>query len=649
MKVEARGLKIYFNGVPKFLIGVNYWPRKHPIWRMWKEFDEREIDEELKQMREFGINAVRFFIFGEDFFPSEDRIRPDSLEKLRKFLDLCHKHGIAAFPTLLVGHMSGENWPIPPLHGLDLYRDPKALRLQAWFVSRIICEFRDHPAVAGWILSNELPYYAGKVDFDTAKNYTAFMSSVVKSVDRQHLFGTGDGLYPDTGFTPENIAEYVDYLGPHVYYGGDNDPVAASYRYGFAVNFSSSLGKATILEEYGCSTVVVSEKRHAMLIRLGAFATLINKGFGVFPWCFSDFPNSRDRPYVHHPIELGFGLTRRDGSPKPAAEELKRFSNIVSKIDWERFTWRSCDAAIVTPSHTYRSYEFIFTRREDTLETLLHSYIFASSAHIPIEFVREEELEDRIWRYKLVIVPSIKEYCATTWEAIEEFVKSGGTALLIYAYEMWCHRFRGLTGVVTDHVYGVVETLSGRLKLEGVYEGFTVATDIAQFPHQLNKPELTYCKVDKLLDGAQVAFYVESSEGKFPAVIVNGVGDGKCIFSTLPLEAYAREVPAYHMRFGGYVIYEFAKTLAGIRRTVEVKGEHARFVEIGELVSEDGKEVIAVLLNHHPHSDVKVSLQINGDVEHVEDFESGKRLSSTNMLEVSIGPWDARVIRIVLR
>ena len=112
MEVRKAGDVILVGGGFKFLLGLNYWPRKLNI-RMWRDWDEKAIEEDIKLMKSLGIRAVRFFIKDEDFADEDTNVYTQSIEKLRKFLDILNKNNIAGFATLIVGHMSGKNWRIP--------------------------------------------------------------------------------------------------------------------------------------------------------------------------------------------------------------------------------------------------------------------------------------------------------------------------------------------------------------------------------------------------------------------------------------------------------------------------------------------------------------------------------------------------------
>ncbi len=74
------------------------------------------------------------------------------------FLDRHAEHGLTTIPTFIVGHMSGENWDPAWRNGRDLYDDVWMVGRQAWFAAEMVRRFREHPAVAGWLVSNEMPH-----------------------------------------------------------------------------------------------------------------------------------------------------------------------------------------------------------------------------------------------------------------------------------------------------------------------------------------------------------------------------------------------------------------------------------------------------------------------------------------------------------
>jgi len=159
INIKRIGGKILVDGGFKFLLGVNYWPRKLII-RMWRDWDESAIREDLNLMRNIGIRAVRFFIKNEDFADENANVFPHALEKLGRFLDLLKEHGLMGFATLIVGHMSGKNWEIPWLRPDEIYTSHGIERTMR-FIEAIVAQFSAHPAVAGWILVMSLALFGG--------------------------------------------------------------------------------------------------------------------------------------------------------------------------------------------------------------------------------------------------------------------------------------------------------------------------------------------------------------------------------------------------------------------------------------------------------------------------------------------------------
>ena len=46
--------------MPRFLLGVNYWPRRSAMY-MWERFDAGELAEDLARVKALGLDVVRFF------------------------------------------------------------------------------------------------------------------------------------------------------------------------------------------------------------------------------------------------------------------------------------------------------------------------------------------------------------------------------------------------------------------------------------------------------------------------------------------------------------------------------------------------------------------------------------------------------------
>ncbi|MBV8499178.1 MAG: beta-galactosidase, partial [Candidatus Eremiobacteraeota bacterium] len=161
--------------MPRFLLGINYWPRRSAMY-MWQRFDINEIGEDMARIKALGLDVVRFFLMWEAFQPEPNAMDAGALKRFDAVMDRIAGAGLKAMPTLFCGHMSGVNWlPAWTLerrttHGRfrtiangavvdrsigDFYADPALLRAQTLFARRIGEHGRDHAALFAWDLGNE--------------------------------------------------------------------------------------------------------------------------------------------------------------------------------------------------------------------------------------------------------------------------------------------------------------------------------------------------------------------------------------------------------------------------------------------------------------------------------------------------------------
>ena len=110
------------DGKPTFLLGVNHWSRGGGP-RMWDRLDPVRVQAELAQMRRIGLNTCRSFVFLPSFMPRPGALDQGALARLRQFFDLCQAEQMTTPPSLLVGHMSGENFDFVGQQGRSLYTD----------------------------------------------------------------------------------------------------------------------------------------------------------------------------------------------------------------------------------------------------------------------------------------------------------------------------------------------------------------------------------------------------------------------------------------------------------------------------------------------------------------------------------------------
>ena len=174
-------------------------------------------------LAEHGLNMTRSFFYWPDFHPTPDSLDEQCVANFADFLDAHSEIGMTTVPTFLVGHMSGENWDPAWRDGRDLYSDVWFVGRQAWYVRELTSRFAAHPAVAGWLLTNEVPIYGGEAPRPIVDAWASLLVNAVRAGGGTQPVAVGDGAWGiettghDNGFSVRDLAEFTDFIGPHVY------------------------------------------------------------------------------------------------------------------------------------------------------------------------------------------------------------------------------------------------------------------------------------------------------------------------------------------------------------------------------------------------------------------------------------------------
>ena len=239
-------------GQPVSWLGVNFWSRAGgPL--MWRSYDPAVISAELRVLREHGLTMTRSFFYWPDFMPEPDRIAEEMAARFADFLDRHAEQQMSTVPTFIVGHMSGQNWDPSWRDGRDLYADVWLVGRQAWFAGEMVRRFGGHPAVAGWLASNEMPLYGGEhAPAQTVAAWAQIIRDAVRAAGGHQPFSTGDGAWGvetsgrDNGFRLADMARLCDFLGPHAYPVGD-DRIRQHYTAAWQCELAGTFGRPVVL------------------------------------------------------------------------------------------------------------------------------------------------------------------------------------------------------------------------------------------------------------------------------------------------------------------------------------------------------------------------------------------------------------------
>ena len=545
---------------------------------MWTRYDAAIVRQELEVLVRHRCNVTRSFCYWPDFVPEPGRLDGAAVDRFADFLDAHSELGIGTIPTLIVGHMSGQNWDPGWRNGRDLYRDSWMVAQQAWFAGEIAERFASHDAVVGWLISNEMPLYGGPATSDEVETWARALVEAVRAAGATQPVSLGDGAWgievsgSDNGYSLRALAPIVDFLGPHVYPMQD-DQVRQMLTAAFQCELAGTFGKPVVLEEFGVSSAFASDENAAHYYRQVLYTSLLAGARGWIAWNNCDYDDLRhEDPYRHHVYEMGFGLTDREGRPKEQLRTLAGFSTDVSELAAEGWEPVKGDAVIVVPEHFERVLPFTIPEfRQDIRDALLQSYVAAREADLPVELQRERDGIRGTAR--LYLAPCAKLLTAPGIDRLRELATEGATVYLSYFAGStarqrgpWLAWLDEIFGVRHRLRYGLVDPiLDDEVVLQFVEDlGDIAAGTRLTFPVAGEPSARAYLPVEPA--GAEIVAI--DGRGR-PALLRNPLGSGCALLCTYPLEHMAARTPWANPE-STWRIYSALATAAGVARPVRV-------------------------------------------------------------------------------
>ncbi|MGH3415172.1 MAG: cellulase family glycosylhydrolase [Actinocrinis sp.] len=617
-------------------LGVNFWSRAGgPL--MWRRFEPETVRSELRTMREHGITFTRSFFYWPDFMPEPNTVSEDCCANYATFLDLHAELGMYSIPTLFVGHMSGENWDPAWRGGRDLYGDVWMVAQEAWFAGEMARRYAAHPAVAGWLVSNEMPLYGGPSSREAVSSWAQLIVTAVREAGGHQPISLGDGAWGleitgrDNGFRLRDTARLCDFIGPHSYPMGD-DAVRQHYTAAWICELAGSFGRPVVLEEFGLTSDFASDANGAHYYRQALHNSLLAGATGWGAWNNTDFDGLEHQdPYRHHPFELHFGLTDAQGTPKPQLAEVRAFADVLAEVDFTRLRRADAETALVVSSYLDTQYPFTEPPADGSyiFETLRQAYIAARLADLPVALARES---DGIGAdAKLYLVPSTKQLLAPTWYRLADLAADGATVYVSYATGThmnqrgpWHAAMNKLFGFEHQLVYGLMDPVE-RDEFEFEFTrpfGALEQGDRLVFRTGGNAHSRTMLPVVPT-DAEVVAV---DGAGR-PALLVRRVGAGSMVFCTYPIEHMAAALPRVNPD-PTRDLYDALADFAGVMRPVTVDDPR---VATDVLVHEDGTRHVWFVSQAAEELVVKPSVH------------DGARLAEDSVV---LPPFGVRVVRL---
>jgi endo-1,4-beta-mannosidase len=495
-------------------------------------------------------------------------------------------------PTFLVGHMSGQNWDPPWRGDRDLYTDVRLVERQAWFIEQVVARFHTHPAITGWLISNEMPIYGGAAPQQTVTAWARLMVQAVRAGGGRQPVSIGDGAWgvevtgEDNGYSVRALAAFTDFVGPHVY-RMETDAVRQFLKAGFVCELAAVGRRPVVLEEFGVSSAFTSDENAAHYYRQALHRSLLGGATGWLAWNNTDFDLVTQDPYRHHAFELSFGLTTADGTPKPALGELRSFAGVLERLELDRCARWPAAAALVVGEHV-ESPHVPAEDRTFTVRALEQAHVAAREADLPIAFLRERDGIEA--GAKLYLVPSAKQLTAPGWLRLRELAAGGATVYVSYAVGDGPFQ-RGPWWIDTEELFGVRHTLAYGL-VEPIDDDIVEFTFDVRLGSLHGGDTLTFRVAGN--DNVRSYLPVEPTEGRViardghgrPAIVRKDHGAGAMVLCTYPVEALAaargRVNPEDTWR-----LYDALAEHAGVERPLQVADPR---VTVDGLVRDDGRQ-----------------------------------------------------------
>lgn len=616
-------------------LGANFWSRAGGP-RMWLHYDGTVVREELAVLAEHGLDVTRSFCFWPDFVPHPEAIDENVAARFADFLDAHLAAGMRTIPTFLVGHMSGENWDPAWRQGRDLHRDIWMVSQQAWFAAEIARRFGSHEAIAAWLVSNEMPLYGGPATADEITAWARIVVQAVRSTGATQPISLGDGAWGiettgvDNGYSLRRLAPLVDFVGPHAY-PMEDDLVRQSLSAAFACELSAGFGRPVVLEEFGVTSDFSSDDHAADYYRQVLHTTLLAGATGWLAWNNCDYDDlASEDPYRHHPFEMHFGLTDRNGQPKPQLEELASFSRLVRELAVDGWAPVKGDVAIVVPEHFERALPFTTEAyRRDIRDDLLQSYVAAREADLPVALLRERD--GLASGSSLYLLPCTKLLTTPGLARLRELATGGATVYLSYFAGSTSNQ-RGPWITWLDELFGIEHRLRYGL-VDPIVDDELVLELVRDFGDLERGTQLSFRVAGE--HGARSYLPVEvagsdviavDGHGR-PALLEHRLGAGRAVLCTYPLEHMAARTASVNPE-STWRLYSALAHLAGVSRPVSVG---------------DPRVLVGVL--RQPHGDTTVFVNCSADTVVVEPALAADARTALSPKPFALGPFQVAVAR----
>ena len=450
-------------------LGVNYWA-SHAATRMWTEWDETVVENDIKNLAEIGCEYLRVFPLWPDFQPimilrancykggykrgyafTGERPLPKTeagragvdetmMERFEKLCDIAQQYKMKVIVPLINGHMTFRIYNPPAVDGLDHFTDPESLMWQGKFIHYFVKRMKHHPAIVAWEIGNECNCLSAADNRAAAWSWSAFVTDAVRAEDntRPVISGMHSLCFHETrnnpassGWTFADQAELCDVLTSHPYpmwrnYVNCDKPntlrwvlltPAENQLYADVTNSESFAEEVGTLRRTFSTFEALGDNLRNMLWLLWD-----NDSRALLWWCAYDQTGMEFPPYDWDEAGMEHGILTADYKLNPTGRAIRDFAKFKE----------SCPVKVL-PEPREKAI-CIYGRDQRHYEMNLSISILAKQAGLPIKSVF---CEDEIPDSSVYLIPCAQRKGGlnrAAYKTLFEKAKNGATVYMSFEY-----------------------------------------------------------------------------------------------------------------------------------------------------------------------------------------------------------------------
>ena len=387
----------------RMFLGANYWA-SHAATHMWREWDAKAVEEDLRTLADAGIRLLRVFPNWADFqsihacFLSGDNCRkvyetrmfdseeplPDTpcgqagvdermVERFEAFCDMADAFGIRLIVPFLTGQMTFRNFIPPALANRDPFSDPYALMWEGRFIECMVSRLRAKKAIVAWESGNESCILGESRDATASEFWLRYIHQTIRCADPSRpVIGINGLSVPEESVWPSSMnGRLSDFVATHPYgFWGDvyNDDFLSVRSLTFATAQTLALeqiaGKQAFVEEHGArrqeqtSQGGVARYMRALLWNLWAADAK-----AMLWWCAFDQTGQAFAPYNWRQPCVELGLFHRNRTPYPAVEIVHKFAAMQNALPFPALPKAKPDAIVISADNDVIHSSYILARQ----------------------------------------------------------------------------------------------------------------------------------------------------------------------------------------------------------------------------------------------------------------------------------------------